>query len=213
MEMARILFQSSNIDSYANVVAAIAKEHPTIEGVQLVFFDGPEKEDIVNSVQSKLAELSSLPEYARAARLRIDSKEMDISSNELFENSFLVDVTCIAKDTAIEVAALAIDHSKTKVGLLRWIRRVEQEMPRVGKDDYTYVDLLTKGAIGKLLKKYVGKRHVLWSFSFLFGALVLMAAAKIVWPGFMVPDDVINVLSLLIGAAGLYLAAVSLKVY
>ncbi len=213
MEMARILFQSPRIDTYADVVAAIAKGHPAIEGVQLVFFDGPVKEEIVNSVQTKLAELSSIPEYAYAARLRIDSKKMDINSKELFENIFLVDVTCIAKDTAIEVAALAIEYSKTKVGLLRWIKRVDKENPRVGKNDYSYEDLLTKGAIGKLLKKYVGKCHVLWSFSFLFGVLVLIATAKIVWPGFVVPNDVINIFSLLIGAAGLYLAAISLKAY
>ena len=212
MKVSKVFCQSPRTQTYADVVAAIAEEHPNIESIQFLFFDGPMKEDLINNIQRKLAELSDIPAYARGARLRLTCVETSLDSVDTLQGCILVDVTGIAKDAAIQICALAIEYSRLKVGLLRWIGRLrEGENPHVGIDNYMYEDLLSKGAIGNLLKKYIGKKHVIRSFGAIFGVLAIVGIAKIIWPQFFIPDYIVNLFSLLIGAAGLYLAAVSLR--
>ena len=73
------------------------------------------------------------------------------------------------------------------------------------------MDLLSGGAAGALRRNYVAKKHVLVALGGLFLCVLIIAIVKIMWPSLRIPDDVINLFSLLIGAAGLYLAAVSLR--
>lgn len=124
----------------------------------------------------------------------------------------LIDVTGIPKQDAIEVAASAIDKNTATVGHFRWLETLRDGQTfRVGTHRHEYVDLLSRGAAGALRRNYVAKRHVIVALGGLFLCVVLIAIAKILWPKLMIPNDVINILSLLIGAAGLYLAAVSLR--
>ncbi|MGB3458889.1 MAG: hypothetical protein WBB08_06260 [Halobacteriota archaeon] len=209
---AKVVIQSPIVDTYVNVVAAIAVNFPDIKEICFVFFDNPPDEAMLNSIQRKLLELSYIPPYRKGARLYVSSEEMLIDSKELLKDCILIDVSAVSKDIAVSIAASGVERQSVKIGHLKWISKIEKDKKlRVGVDDYLYEDLLSKGAMSSLLKNYVAKKHVLRAFAIMFSTIFIIAIAKFILPNFIIPDDVINLFSLLIGAAGLYLAAISLK--
>lgn len=209
---AKVLIQSPIIDSYVNVVAAIADRFPDIKEISFLFFDRPANDDIVNKIQKKLAELSDIKPYAKGARFHLSTEDMSIESKNLLNDCILIDVSAVAKDIAVSVAASGIKRQSVKVGHLKWLSKIEKgKVLRVGVDNYAYEDLLSKGVMSTLLKEYVAKKHVLRAFVVMFSSILIIAITKVFVPNFIIPDDVINLFSLLVGAAGLYLAAVSLK--
>lgn len=209
---AKVVIQSPILDTYVNVVAAIADNFPNIKEICFIFFDRPSNENILSSIQKKLSELSDIEPYGKGARLYLSSEEMLIDSRELLKDCILIDVSAVSKDIAVSIAASGVERQSVKIGHLKWISKIEEgKKLRVGIDNYLYEDLLSKGAMSSLLKNYVAKKHVIRAFAIMFSSIFIIAIAKFILPNFIIPDDVINLFSLLIGAAGLYLAAVSLK--
>jgi len=208
----KVVIQSPRIDTYVNIVAAIADSFPDVKEICFVFFDRPTNDDIINDIQKKLSELSDIEPYAKGARFYLSGEETLIESKDLLKDCILIDVSAVSKDIALSVAASGIQKQSVKVGHLKWLSKIEKGKElRVGVDNYTYEDLLSKGAMSTLLKDYVAKKYVLRAFVIMFLSIFIIAVAKFCIPNFTIPDDVINLFSLLIGAAGLYLAAVSLK--
>lgn len=209
---AKVVIQSSRIDTYVNVVAAIADCFPDIKEVSFVFFDGAVNDDIINNIQKRLSELSDIKPYSKGARFHLSTEETLIESKDLLKDCMLIDVSAVSKDIALSVAASGIERQSVKVGHLKWLSKIEKGKElRVGVDKCTYEDLLSKGAMSTLLKDHVAKKHVLRAFVVMFLSIFIIAILKFIIPNFIIPDDVINLFSLLIGAAGLYLAAVSMK--
>jgi len=209
---AKIVIQSLRIDTYVNAIAAIVDHYPEINQFIIVFFDKPSNEDFINKIQKRLSKLSDIPQYARAARMLLTSEEILIESKELLQECVLVDVSGVSKEVALSIAANGIEKQSVKVGHLKWHEKIEKGKEfRVGLNKHSYEDLLSKGAMATLIKKYIAKKHVLRAFVVMFSIIMCMAIAKFIWPQFIIPDDIINLFSLLIGAAGLYLAAISLK--
>ncbi len=209
---AKVVIQSPRIDTYVDVVAAIADNFPDVKEICFVFFDRPANEGIINAIQKKSSELSDITPYAKGARFYLYAEEILIESKDLLKNCILIDVSAVSKDIALSVAASGIERQSVKVGHLKWLSKIEKGKElRIGVDNYNYEDLLSKGAMSTLLKNYVAKKHVLRAFVIMFSSIFVIALAKFFIPNFIIPDDVINLFSLLIGAAGLYLAAVSLK--
>lgn len=206
-----MLYRSPRLDTYVDAIAAIAKAYPAIEEARLVFPIGTHRDGVVDQVQRRLASLSDNEPYALAARLRLTDSEEAVTSPALY-TCFVVDVTGIPKQDAIEVAASVIERNTARVGHFRWLDTLrEGDRPRVGTHKHEYVDLLSGGAAGALRRNYVAKKYVLAALGGLFLCILIMAVVKTLKPSLRIPDDIINLFSLLIGAAGLYLAAVSLR--
>ena len=212
LKIAKVLYRSPRLDTYVDAIAAIAKDFPAIEEVRLVFPVGGHEVGVIDQVQRQLASLSNNEPYALAARLRLTDAEEAITSPDLCRTCALIDVTGIPKQDAIEVAAVAIEKNAARVGHFRWLDTLRDgETFRVGTHRHEYVDLLSGGAAGALRRNYVAKKHVLVALGGLFLCVLIVAILKLLRPSLKIPDDIINLFSLLIGAAGLYLAAVSLR--
>lgn len=212
MNVARIVFQSPRLDTYADIVAAISSRYPEISEIRLVFIDRDTDEEKLNELQKRLIELADLPDYKTAARLRISGLSCSLQSPQLYSDPGVIDVTATAKHIAIEVATSCMEYPHLKVCQFRWSAEYEKDKhPRVGRDEYVYEDLMSIGATGRLLKNYVAKKHVLRVFVVLFSTMLVVFVLKFFVPGFRVPDDVINFFSLLIGAAGLWLSMIALR--
>jgi len=210
--LVKVLYRSPRIDTYVDTIAAVAREYPNIGEVRIVFPVGGRVAHVVGQVQARLVALAKNEPYEVASRLRLTDAEESITSLRLYRDCILVDVTGIPKQDALEVACAAIEKGSGRVGHFRWLETFSEGVEfRVGTHKYEYKNLLTSGATGALLRNYVARKHVVWSLGGLLGCVLVMAIVKIIWPDFIVPDDAINVFSLLIGAAGLYLAAASLR--
>lgn len=212
LKIAKVLYRSPRLDTYVDAIAAIAKELPDIDEVCLVFPVGGRVRGIIDRIQAQLSSLASTEAYVLAARLRLTDSEEAITSRELYRTCALIDVTGIPKQDAIEVAASAIEENTARVGHFRWLETLQDGKTfRVGTHRHEYSDLLSGGAAGALRRNYIAKKHVLVTLGGLFLSVLIMTILKIVWPAVRIPDDFVNFFSLLIGAAGLYFAAVSLR--
>jgi hypothetical protein len=212
MSIARVIFQSPRVDTYADVVAAIATTYNDIIEIKIIFVNQEVDEEWLDGLQKRLTELSSIPNYAQGARLRITGFSCSLESPQLYRDPGILDVTAIAKHTAVEVATGAIEYPHLKVCHLRWLTDFRKgKENRVGRDDFLYEDLLSKGATAKLLKNYVAKRHVLLVYTVLFAVMVVVFLFRFFVPSFRIPDDVINLFSLLLGGSGLWLSIVALQ--
>ncbi len=81
---------------------------------------------------------------------------------------------------------------------------------RVGKNAYSYADLLSESTFRSVRKDYVAKQYVSVVFGFIFCVTTALAIAQLVF-GWEIQYKYINILSLLVRVGGLQLAYVSLK--
>jgi hypothetical protein len=210
MRRARIVATSDNPDTYVDVLAAIAAKGETDE-VEFIFLDSEYKKQLLSEVQKKMVGLADLTDYEQASRLKISGTTLKHDLALLLKNCSLIDVTGVPKELAIEIAATALTNPNIKVCSLRWLEKLQSDVRfRVGQDKYSYADVISDSALNALRKDYIAKKHVIYVFGTIFAATAGLAVAQLAF-GWVIPDKVINVMSLLVGIGGLQLAYVSLK--
>jgi len=208
---AKLLIQSDNIGTYINVMAALCDKYP-VKQIMLSFIEKEPDESFINEIQSKLVELSSRSIYSKASRVLLEGEAANNDHVLLVKGWDVVDVTGVSKEVAINISAASIGNKKVHVCQLSWKQRFKRDEEWILKEgNHHYTDLMSTGALSNLYQEYFQKKHVIIAFAILFAIVFGVAIAKIVWPTFIVPEDVVNLFSLLIGAAGLYLAIMSLK--
>jgi len=95
---------------------------------------------------------------------------------------------------------------------IQWKVTFGKTMPGCQNEhNHEYTNLLSEGALARFHKGYMHKRHVMIIMAIMFLVLLIMGSIKYIYPEMSVPADIVNIFSLLIGAVGLYLAAVSQK--
>jgi hypothetical protein len=210
MRRARIVATSDNPDTYVDVLAAIAARGETDE-VEFIFLDSEYKKQLLSDVQKKMVDLAELTYYEQASRMKISGTALRRDLPLLFKNCSLIDVTGVPKELAIEIAATALTDPKIKVCNLRWLETFQRGVRlRVGQNKYSYADVISDSALNALRRDYIAKKHVIYVFGTIFAATAALAVAQLAF-GWAIPDQVISVLSLLVGIGGLQLAYVSLK--
>lgn len=208
---AKLLIQSDNVDTYINVMAALCGKFP-VKQVMLSFIDREPEESFINEIQSKLVKLSISPNYSKASRVLLEGEAANNDHVALVKGWDVVDVTGVSKEVAINISAASIGNKRVHICQLSWKQRFKQNEDWVLKEgNHNYADLMSSGALSNLYQEYFQKKHVIIAFGVLFSIVFSVAITKIIWPKFIVPEDVVNLFSLLIGAAGLYLAIMSLR--
>lgn len=238
MKRARILALSTTEDTYANCIAALAKQY-VIDEVIISFLDSSVDDELLARIDKRLAalgditfhnkELSARPGankevsensvaevaatiYRRAARVKLSADRVGLDDPKFLVGCHYIDVTAVGKQDAFGTAARALQAGGVPALELKWIKQQDfrRYVPRIGRDEYSYTDLLS-GPGGNLLRRdYIAKKHVLIVFATIFGLLAVTAVLQIVFD-VPIPDKWINMFSLLIGVGGLQLAYVSLK--
>jgi hypothetical protein len=210
MRRAKVIATSPSPDTYVDVLAAIANTGE-IDEIVLVFLGSDHNQKLITEIQKKLVELAEIQAYEQAARLKLADSRIPSDMELLLGDCTIVDVTGVPKRLAVEIAAKALTKSRIKVCDLRWLDPIEgQTRLRVGKNAYSYADLLSESTLRAVRKDYVAKQHVIIVFGLIFGVATALAIAQLVF-GWGIPDKWINILSLLVGVGGLQLAYVSLK--
>lgn len=208
---AKILVQSNRLDTYVNVMAAMCEMY-SIEHVMLSFVEREPDDSFVKSLQEKLVSLSEASCYTKAARVRLETETSEIDFSSLVNGWDVVDVTGINKELAINISAASIGSSRIHVCQLTWNQTFETgEVWLLKEGNHKYSDLMGSGALSNLYREHFKKRHVIIAFGLLFSVVLAVSIIKIVVPTFVVPEDLVNLFSLMIGASGLYLAIMSLR--
>ncbi|EGR1345561.1 hypothetical protein ACUMO5_004511 [Vibrio parahaemolyticus] len=208
----KVLVQSNNIDTYVNIVAAMCLTFKDIKEIRLSFVSSPVNENLIDSIQQKLSANPDSLIYKHAARVHLSGESTESDNTQLSTGWDVLDVSAVSKEVALNIVAATIDNQNIKVCSLQWLKRFEKgEEWLLTNDNHEYKDLLSDGALSKLYKNYLQKKSVIYIFGSIFLVLLVTAIAKYLMPSILIPADIVNVLSLLIGAAGLYLAAESLR--
>jgi hypothetical protein len=208
---AKILVQSDKVDTYVNVMAAMCEKY-TIEHVMLSFIEREPDDSFVKSLQEKLVSLSEDSCYTKAARVRLETEKSEIDFSSLVNGWNVVDVTGVNKELAINISAASIGSNRIHVCQLTWHHTFETgEAWLLKEDNHKYSDLMGAGALSNLYQEHFKKRHVIIAFGLLFSVVLAVSIIKIFVPSFVVPEDLVNLFSLMIGASGLYLAIMSLR--
>jgi hypothetical protein len=210
---AKILVQSSTIGTYVNVMAALCTKYPLVNEVMFSFIDKEPNEGFIRSIQSKLLELSESSNtnlnYIQASKVGLKEEKLTSIDLEVVKGWNIVDVTAVSKEIAINISAASIGNPNIHICHLGW-----KEKPKnwiIKDDNYFYDNLMDSGALSNLYKDYFHKGKVVQSFSVFIFVMTTIAIIKMIWPNFMIPDDIIGIFSLLIGASGLFLASKSIR--
>ena len=211
---ALVLIQSSKLDTYINVFAAICKKYPNISHIRILYITDDNQSIKKKDIRERLVELSKeYPIYESAADVQLTDDKTSINNLKTYIQEWdIVDVTGISKELSLTVAAISISYKHTKVCLINWIKQFKQdEKWIITNDNHEYIDLLSSGDLSLLRKDYLQKKHVITAFAGVFVLLTITDILKMLFPSFFIPEVIINIFGLLIGVAGLYLAAISLK--
>lgn len=208
---AKIIVQSNKIDTYTNVMAAICDTYP-VNHIMLSFIIGEIDENFIDSIKSNLASLSNNNIYSKASRVRLEAEIANKDHNLLVKGWDILDVTGVSKEIAIHISAASISNKNVCICQLSWKKSFQNgERWILTDNNHSYSNLMSTGSLSVLYKEYFRKKNILTMFGVIFSIIFICAITKIIWPGFIIPEDLVNILSLLIGAAGLYLAILSLK--
>ncbi|ACU89743.1 hypothetical protein Dbac_1651 [Desulfomicrobium baculatum DSM 4028] len=206
------MVQSTTVDTYVNVMSAICEEY-SVEHIMLSFVDSDPDENFVSNIQKRLVSLLSNSRYAKATRVKLEIERASENYVSVVEGWDVVDVTAVSKELAINFSAAAIGIRRVHVCQLNWLKRFKKDEDWILVDgNHRYSDLMSSGALSSLYKEHFHKRHVIIAFGILFSVFLVVSVSKIFIPSFVVPEDLVNLFSLMIGAAGLYLAIISLRV-
>jgi len=211
---ALVLVQSTRLDTYINVFAAICKKYKNVKQIRILYISDDYTSITKKKIREHLVELSKeYPIYEAAADAHKDSDKCTIENLKNYICSWdIVDVTGVSKEISLTIAAISVAHKHVKVCLVNSTKQYKQgEKWILDKDNHEYINLLSKGDLLLLRKDHLKKKNVIIAFGFIFGILTLLALLKFFIPSFFIPSDIVNMFGLLIGVAGLYLASVSIK--
>ncbi len=211
---ALVLVQSPRVDTYINVFAAICHKYKKVKQIRLLYITEDKNSVTKKEIRERLVELSK--EYALyegAADVFKDTDDCSFEKLGVYTKQWdIVDVSGLSKETSISIAAMSVSNRNVRVCSVHWLKQFKKGDAWVLSDsNHEYINLLSTGALALLRNDHFQKRHVIIAFGGIFGSLTLLVLFKIMFPTFFIPNIVVNVFGLLIGVAGLYLAAVSLS--
>lgn len=228
MNVARVVYFSDRLDTYADSVIAILHDFPEVKRIELVFTDGSlapkvdqeknsapqptigeEQERIASAIRSKISSAAdSHPAYMKAKNVPI--VPFPIAGRELYpvlRTASVVDVSGTPKEMAINLVTAAIAQGKTPVCSLRWLGKIDRRKTnRIGTDPYHY-ERLTELREAKRLGRYF--RANVFIVYFIAVSVLLLAIVSFLsyWvPQFKIASQVMSSLGVIIGFASLWLA-------
>jgi len=211
---ALVLIQSTNLDTYINVLAALCSKYNDVSKIRILYITDDVTSITLKGIRERLVELSKLHTiYEVPSDVFRDSDRCSINNLRTYVQDWdLVDVTAVSKEISVSVAAISVSNQKVRVCLINWLRQFKKgEDWILNSNNHEYINLLSSGDLALLRKDHFQKKHVIIAFGGIFSLLTLAVVLKMLFPTFFISDIIVNIFGLLIGVAGLYLAAVSLK--
>ena len=212
---ALVLVQSPRLETYVNAFAAICNKYENVKQIRLLYFTSDSESVSKKAVRERIVELSKEYEiYDKAADVMKDEDYCAIENLKVYihRDWDIVDVSGISKEISLSVAAISVSSKSVRVCSVNWLRNFKRDEKWIlTEDNHEYVNLLSSGDLALLRKDHFQKKHVIIAFAGIFILLTAVVILKMIFPTIFIPNIVVNIFGLLIGVAGLYLAAVSLK--
>lgn len=211
---ALVLVQSPRLETYVNVFAAICRRYKSVTQIRLLYVTDDSESVTKKAVRERLVELSKdYPFYEKAADVGKDDDRCSVENLKSYiEGWDIVDVSGTSKEISLTAAAISVSNKSVRVCLVNWLRNFKRNDDWIlTQDNHEYVNLLNSGDLALLRKDHFQKKHVIIAFAGIFALLTAVVVLKMLFPTFFIPNVIVNIFGLLIGVAGLYLAAVSLK--
>lgn len=211
---ALVLVQSTRLDTYINVFAAICEKYPNVKHIRILYISDNDTSITKKNIRERLVELSKKYSiYEPPADVHKDSDRCSTDNLKNYITDWdIVDVSGVSKEISLTIAAISVSHKKVKVCLVNILQQFKNgEEWILSKDNHEYINLLSSGDLSLLRKDHLKKTYVIIAFGFIFAVLTFLALLKFFIPNFFIPSDVVNMFGLLVGVAGLYLASVSIK--
>jgi hypothetical protein len=218
MSIARLIYYSPRIESYADIIAAIVQQyHP--DRIEIAFPDarmassvpyrGREQSEFIENLHRTLSIMGKDHScYGAAETIEI----IPMSCNEdnkpsILQGADVVDVTTIPKKLSVELVAAALKCGRPRVCALTWLSKIKSgERLIIGKDRYDYIDLTRLEETAQLRRSYAARATLILSIgSVFFGVCVIAALSQ--WVPQLSPVNMALVpLSVAAGIAGLLVA-------
>ncbi|MCI5207907.1 MAG: hypothetical protein D3910_03760 [Candidatus Electrothrix sp. ATG2] len=211
---ALVLVQSTRLETYVNVFAAICNKYKAVKQIRLLYVTDDLDSVTKKTIRERLVELSKEhPIYENAADVMKDDDKCSAENLKSYLLGWdIIDVSGTSKEISLTAAAISVSSKSVHVCLVNWPRNFKRNEEWIlTEDNHEYINLLSSGDLALLRKDHFQKKHVIIAFAGIFGLLTAAVVLKMLFPSFFIPNVVVNIFGLLIGAAGLYLAAVSLK--
>lgn len=222
-----IIYFTDETDSYADSIVAMLIAFPKITEIEIVFTKSryvsvkdsepeiaEEKEDLVYDIRNKLRELAKgYPKYRIAKDVKlipVTLKETELKG--LLKRVVVVDVSRPPKELAVNLVAASIAHTKTPVCAVQWTKKHDGEnRSRIGQNQHEYNNLIELPEARRLGKYYRANRVVVYfiATSVLFLAVLSFLAYQ--FPRFVVVQQIMNSLAIIVGFVSLWLAIKSQK--
>lgn len=228
MNVARVIYFSDRIDTYADCIIAILHAFPDTHRIELVFTDGSlaptlttdsdsspqpsageEQEQIASAIRTKISTASeSNPPYAKAKNVPITPVTMHgVNLYRALRTSSVVDVSATPKEMAINLVTAAIAQGKTPVCSLRWLGKIDRrKTKRIGSDEYQYENLTELREAKRLRRYYRANVFVVYFIAVSVLLLAVVSFLSYWYPQFKMASQVLNSLGVIVGFASLWLA-------
>lgn len=215
--LVRIIGYSEKEDTYVDIIAAIQRQLRP-DKIEIIFVESeqtpglPEKGRQQSAFANRIHELingmaTELEAYkvCESIPLVIESARRD-ELNEILENVIAVDVTAAPKDLAINAISNALRHGGPPIYYIKWLTKFEGKRNRIGTDPYQYEDLTKLDEARALSKSYRTQAVILLSLVLIVAALAIVAVFSRWYPTLRIFNDVLAVISVVAGFAGLIIA-------
>jgi hypothetical protein len=215
--IARIIGYSETPETYIDIIAAIQRQLQP-DKIEIIFIDseqmpgmpekGKQQSAFAHEIHNSIDKISATYDAYKACggvQISIESARRD-QLNSLLEGVLAVDVTAAPKDLAINTISNSLRFGGPPIYYIKWLTKFSGKRNRIGVDPYHYEDLTKLDEARALSKSYRIQSITLLTLILMVAVLAMIAVASSWYPFLVVFKDVLSVISVVAGFAGLIIA-------
>jgi hypothetical protein len=220
--IARIIVQTGEPANYADVLAAICLHFPQVKQIEFILLedDQTEEDAFVKRVDGVIRKrLDKLP-YLKASRLGRTARKVHAIDEAVFKGAFLIDASNVLKEPLVDIAAVALSHSKkrirrTRLHVLTWLQPFDKNRRfQVDSDPFSYGDIFARD----LFKRTFASARAATLLSLFMGVVALFLCFIVIPPlaGYELLSDqnmnrIVAAIGIVTGFGGMFLSYLSLQ--
>lgn len=215
--IARIIGYSEKPETYVDIITAIQRQLQP-DKIEIIFVaseqvpgtpvKGRQQSVFTNVIYESIHEVSSQYEAYKACegvQITIEEARRDELSS-ILEGALAVDVTAAPKDLAINAISNALRFGGPPIYYMKWLTKFNGKRNRIGVDPYQYEDLTKLDEARALSRSYRTQSITLLALVLIVAVLAIVAVLSRWYPPLRVFNDVLSIISVVAGFAGLIIA-------
>lgn len=193
------------VNKYTNIVVAMHRAYKDLQRVEFGFVNGDVDDDFIKKIKEDFHSREYPEFYEESSDLGVGKFSINLDAFKAGSEWDIIDITTLIKEAAVHFVVSTIDNDRIKVCSLSTKDKPKNGYIILEENRYSYDDLLQHSTTSKVYKKYWRRNKVLKTFFSTITFPIALIGLNYFY-GLQIPEEAINLLSLSIGAAGLYLA-------